>query len=103
MLTQIMLIRHGKPTLENCLLGSTDCTLSSDGIRQLETATTRLEKISKIISSPLKRCSEFASKFSEKHQLDLSIDDKWQECDFGDWDGMNYAQLAEQFPEAYHH
>jgi len=101
MLNHLIFVRHGKPELEGCLLGSTDSKLSLEGIAQLEQSTKALHSVTRIISSPLKRCLEFASKFSTKHQLDLLVDSTWQECDFGDWDGLEYTTIAKQFPRAY--
>lgn len=54
-----------------------------------------------IISSPLSRCSEFAQQTASNASVELNIDDRWQEIDYGDWDGMPASEwrevAAEQF------
>ena len=97
----MVLLRHGLPELQNCLLGTTDSKLSDYGMQQMEKSTQALESITKVVSSPLKRCLQFASKYSKQYQLDLVIDQAWQECDFGDWDGKNYQSIAEDSPFEY--
>lgn len=56
---------------------------------------------SHIISSPLKRCGEFAKRTADETSLDLNVIDQWQEIDYGDWDGMLASEwrevAAEQF------
>jgi broad specificity phosphatase PhoE len=56
-----------------------------------------------IISSPLQRCRRFAEKLSESIDVPLSIEQDWQEIDYGDWDGMLLSQwrksAAYQFRE----
>jgi broad specificity phosphatase PhoE len=42
----------------------------------------------RIISSPLRRCREFAERTATVSNIPLEIDEQWQEIDYGDWDGM---------------
>ena len=41
-----------------------------------------------IISSPLQRCRRFAEHLAEANNIPLTIDQAWQEIDYGDWEGM---------------
>jgi len=50
-----------------------------------------------ILSSPRQRCLNFAHACSVQKQIPLSIDDAWQEINFGDWEGKTAEQID---PEA---
>ena len=41
-----------------------------------------------IITSPLQRCRSFAEKLADLIDVPVSVQDNWQEIDYGDWDGM---------------
>jgi alpha-ribazole phosphatase len=94
--TQILLLRHGQPVLQNCLLGKTDCKLSQLGWQQLEISTALFKNISVVITSPLMRCKQFAMDYAIKNGIDFECVDGWQECDFGDWDGLKYEVLHQK-------
>lgn len=101
MKTEIFLVRHGEPQLKNVLLGSTDCDLTDFGKTQLKYLYDQPNKFDQIISSPLKRCADFAKEWSDSIQCSLTIDSSWKEYDFGDWDGLSYQQLKEKYPEEF--
>jgi alpha-ribazole phosphatase len=98
MKTDIYLIRHGQPQLQEALLGVTDSPLSDDGWQQLEAVSQILPDINRVVSSPLLRCRAFAEVLSHQRQLPLSVESQLQECDFGEWDGITYQQLYKEFP-----
>ncbi len=97
--TELFLIRHGQPVLQNALLGSTDSPLTDLGWSQLEKAVEKLENIDCIISSPLSRCAAFAQQHAEESDIKLLIDNQWKECFFGDWDGKTYHSLYKNSPD----
>ena len=103
-------IRHGEPEGGDIVRGRVNPVLTQQGWSQMRTATLLDEnhnvspatpKWTHIISSPLRRCAEFANRTAEEVELSTSIEDDWQEIDYGDWDGMPAAQwrevAAEQF------
>lgn len=96
-MTQLILLRHGQPELTESLLGRTDSALSTSGLQQVNVSAKSLPLVDRVISSPMKRCLSFASKYATNNSYDLVIDSTWQECDFGDWDGIKYAELAQKF------
>ena len=101
MKTDIYLIRHGQPELQNTLLGYTDSPLNELGWQQLESTFANLNNFDYLVSSPLVRCSDFAKHYAEQNQIQsqLQIAENWQECHFGDWDGKSYEQLQQQYPQ----
>ncbi len=98
--TDIYLVRHGMPVLENALLGSTDSPLSEQGWLQMRQSTRALPVVDKLVSSPLSRCAAFAQEYADSCNLSLSISEQWRECHFGDWDGKTYQRLHQQNPQA---
>ena len=52
-----------------------------------------------IISSPLSRCADFAQQLSERHQLNLQIEPRFAEIDFGDWEGLSSQQIMDHDSE----
>lgn len=101
MQTDIFLIRHGQPERQNCLLGLTNCGLTDFGKKQLATLHKRSDNFDQIISSPLKRCVDFANDWHTDSKLPLSVNSAWKEYDFGEWDGMSYQELNEKHTEAF--
>lgn len=96
--TEIFLVRHGQPVLQNALLGSTDSPLSELGWSQLEASAKSLPDVDAIVASPLSRCAAFAQQHAADCELELLIDGSWKECDFGEWDGKTYQSLYQSHP-----
>ncbi len=48
-----------------------------------------------IISSPLKRCQEFAQALADKNQCSLEIIDKLKEVGFGTWEGRSRDEIKQ--------
>jgi broad specificity phosphatase PhoE len=90
-------IRHGEPEGGDILRGRVNPVLTTLGWAQMRSAaalsashepTLITPSWTHIISSPLSRCRDFAERTAEKVKLASTIQDQWQEIDYGDWDGM---------------
>ncbi|MGB6137321.1 MAG: histidine phosphatase family protein [Shewanella sp.] len=92
MLTQFTVVRHGEPQNADLLLGRTNPPLTEKGIVQMF-ARCHLGTYHRVISSPLSRCADFANQYSADKNMPLVIDDRLQELDFGQWDGMALSEL----------
>lgn len=97
MKTQLILLRHGQPELQNCLLGQTDSKLTDLGWQQMQASCLTLRDIDQVITSPLLRCKQFAIDYAIKNGIPFECVVEFQECHFGDWDGLDYHQLNENF------
>jgi alpha-ribazole phosphatase/probable phosphoglycerate mutase len=53
-----------------------------------------------IISSPLRRCYEFAESFSSASGIPLAADTRLKEVGFGDWEGKSSTQIKSIDPES---
>lgn len=54
-----------------------------------------------IVSSPLRRCSEFAQALGERLAIPLSLDERLREVGFGAWEGKTSEQLRASDPERF--
>jgi alpha-ribazole phosphatase len=99
-ITQIDLLRHGSIDGPAALYGKTDVCLSEEGLKQMHSQVRNLcdPYPDNIISSPLRRCKEFADELALDHQLPLHIEDGFRECDFGEWDGIKFDNTSQQWP-----
>jgi len=93
----IDLLRHGELQTSGLFCADEDEPLSDKGLQQL-VAATQSGQWDVIISSPSRRCREFAETLSPQ-QSDLIIDEHFQEMDFGRWIGVPYAHLWRKEPE----
>ncbi len=86
------LLRHGQPEGGALLRGSRDDALSPLGWAQMWGAVGSSCPWSRIVSSPLRRCAEFAGALARHHGLPFAIDDRLREMHFGELEGLNTAQ-----------
>jgi alpha-ribazole phosphatase len=95
---QFDLLRHGNVDGVPALYGRSDVPLSCSGWQQMQQQTSRLGQLDNVISSPLRRCKDFAKDLASDHQLTLQIESDMQECDFGEWDGIEFDDYSQQWP-----
>lgn len=103
--THVWLIRHGEPSPETrgrCY-GHLDVKLSAEGRRQMQTIAEKLsgEPIIAIYSSPRQRAMESAAILAERLRCSITADERFQEIDFGDFEGKLYDDIARKYPEIY--
>ncbi len=48
-----------------------------------------------IISSPMQRCHAVAKQLTSKHQLPVTIDERFTEAGFGSWEGRSRSQIKQ--------
>ena len=97
--TTIDLLRHGICEGGDILRGSTDVALLPEGLDQMDEVAHHQPHWNRIVSSPLKRCCEFAERLAEQRNVPLHLDDRWREIDFGDWDGVKIDSIRAKYPK----
>ena len=93
--TQIDLLRHGELETPALFCAKSDEPLSDKGLQDL-LKTTKNGTWDFIISSPYKRCQDFAKTLVKQKECELIIDPAFQEMDFGRWTGIPTKTLWEQ-------
>ena len=91
--TRIDILRHGLPEGDGCLRGHTDFPITAKGLEQMVAAVEGLTDVEQVISSPLRRCSEFAEQFARQFSLPIVQLEHWKEMNFGRWDGLSKETL----------
>jgi len=99
MTTIVDLIRHGEPVGGRKYRGQTDDPLSEKGWMQMRTAVGEHRPWQTILTSPLLRCSEFATELATRHRLQIHSDPRLMEIGFGAWEGKTSAELKATDPE----
>jgi probable phosphoglycerate mutase len=103
--TITILLRHGDTRLspEHRFSGLSDEPLSADGARQVSAAAHRLASgapIDAIVSSPLPRAAATAAIVAGELGLATETDDDLRETDFGQWEGLTFAEIQDRWPDA---
>ncbi|SDN57800.1 bifunctional RNase H/acid phosphatase [Allokutzneria albata] len=102
--TRLVLLRHGQTPLsvERRYSGRGDAVLTEEGQRQAAAAAQRLGKltdVAAVVSSPLSRAADTARAVADALDLEPVTLDGLTETDFGDWEGLTFAEAAERDPE----
>ncbi|WP_231494125.1 histidine phosphatase family protein [Nocardiopsis sp. CNT312] len=102
--TRLVLLRHGQTPLsvERRFAGRGDIPLTEQGHEQARAAARRLAPwpIDAVVSSPLRRTRDTAAHAARELGLPVEVDEGFVETDFGDWEGMTFAQAQRAAGEA---
>ena len=96
----LIIVRHGRTeaNASGLLQGRVDNPLDETGQQQAHQIATALSNSDHrpdlIIASPLLRARQTAEATCELLGLDLTIDDRWAELDYGDWDGLPISEVS---------
>jgi alpha-ribazole phosphatase/probable phosphoglycerate mutase len=93
MTTVIDLLRHGEVAGGRKYRGQLDEPLTQRGWKQLRQTTANKQSWQHIITSPLRRCAEFANELSEITSLPLDNKAEFKEITFGLWEGKTAEEL----------
>jgi len=100
--TIIDLIRHGQPEGGSVYRGhSVDDPLSELGWSQMWTAVGENTPWQQIITSPMRRCREFAEQLAAQHQRPVAIETRFKEVGFGRWEGRSRGEIKETSAKEY--
>lgn len=103
--TKLIFLRHGQTaqTVAHQFSGpgGEDPGLLESGVDQARRAAhalSELGEIDHIVSSPLRRTRETAEEVSVRLGLPVDIEEGFQECSFGRWDGLTLPEVRAQWP-----
>jgi len=100
--TQLDIIRHGEHELGGKICGVTDPVLSQTGWQQLSNQCRKLTDLGHhwdiVLTSPRKRCSEFAFEISKSMGIPCLERQDFAEVDFGEWEAMTFQEISERYP-----
>ena len=91
--TLIDLLRHGEPRGGHRYRGSLDDPLSDIGWAQMRSAVGTRRPWQEIVSSPLRRCADFARELGTELGIPVVIEKNFQEMGFGLWEGRSSEEI----------
>jgi probable phosphoglycerate mutase len=102
--TRFLLLRHGQTPLsvDRRYSGRGNPELTDVGVAQAAAAAKRIEfmgGVDAIVSSPLSRARATASAVASAVGVDVAVDEGLTETDFGEWEGMTFAEVNTRDPE----
>jgi probable phosphoglycerate mutase len=102
--TTTVLLRHGETPLsaERRFAGRGDIPLTETGKLQAKAAAQRLAArggIQLIVTSPLRRARLTAEAVAAATGAPVQVDEGWIEADFGEWEGLSYAEAMQRWPD----
>jgi alpha-ribazole phosphatase len=95
--TRLFLLRHGPTTAPaGCFVGSTDVSLSGQGLSRLKTLVPQLNKADCWYCSPMLRTRQTLEQL-RRHDCPVNApvyDERLREIDFGRWEMKTFAEIA---------
>lgn len=102
---RLILVRHAITTCNEggSLSGQIDSTLSKKGKLQVEQLTCYLkdENIDEIYTTPFSRTKDTMEKLAQIKSIEINETDKFNEIDFGEFDGLNFDIIKRDYPEEF--
>jgi broad specificity phosphatase PhoE len=102
--TRLLLLRHGETELsaQRRYSGRSDPPLTERGRAQAADAARHLagrRGIAAVVTSPLRRARRTAESIAAELGVPLTVHEGLIETDFGAWDGLTFAEVANRDPE----
>lgn len=92
--TYVDILRHGEPEGGNVFRGRTDHALTKLGQWQVSKRLCGIQTPwQQVLSSPLTRCLHSAKECAETLGVDLYVDERWRELDYGAWENQPVATI----------
>lgn len=102
---RLILVRHAITTCNEGgnLSGQIDSTLSEKGKLQVEQLTCYLkdENIDEIYTTPFSRTKDTMEKLAQIKSIEINETDKFNEIDFGEFDGLSFDIIKRDYPEEF--
>lgn len=97
----VILARHGrtKANASGVLAGRSEgVRLDDEGVAQADRAAARLADVpvAHVVTSPMERCRETAAHLVADRSVDVVVDPRLDECDYGDWTGRQLKELVKE-------
>ena len=101
--TVTLLLRHGQTpmSVQKRYAGRSDVPLTDVGVQQAAAAAKRLASagLDVIVTSPLLRTVRTAQEVAAVTGAPVVTDEGFRETDFGDWEGLTFAEVRERWPD----
>lgn len=97
---EIILIRHAETAMAGRFCGHSDPDLNDAGEMQLAQIIDQVVRhgIDRIVSSDLRRAFRTAKAIGREMGIELEVHPGLREIHFGLWEGLNWSEIADQYP-----
>jgi alpha-ribazole phosphatase len=100
--SRIFLLRHTRlANSDGRCYGRTDLPLADTAAQDIAVVSATLPAVDRIVSSPARRCLQLAEAIASERRLALSVDSRWQELDFGAWEGLRWDDVPRRELDAW--
>jgi alpha-ribazole phosphatase len=100
--TVIDLLRHGEPVGGHAYRGNgVDDPLSDAGWTQMRTSVGECRDWDRIVTSPMRRCREFAEELAGRISVPTTVEPDLREIGFGEWEGRTREEIIAADPDGY--
>jgi len=96
--TTVELLRHGEPVGGSRFRGQVDDPLSERGWQQMRAAVDGADHWQQVVTSPLQRCHAFADWLAGQRGIPVSVEPRFAEVGFGEWEGYSRTELEQRSP-----
>jgi len=99
-MSDILFIRHAETGMAGTFCGHSDPPINASGQQQVEALIAQLsnERLDAIYCSDLRRAIETAKPLAQAHGAPLMQRSSLREIDFGDWEGLTWAEIELRDP-----
>jgi alpha-ribazole phosphatase len=95
-------LRHGEVAgAAHVYRGRSDAPLTARGWQQMHAALAGMPAWGAVVSSPARRCHDFARDLAAAKGAWCTVDRDWRELDFGAWEDLRPDQAAARDPDAH--
>jgi alpha-ribazole phosphatase len=102
MTTIVDLLRHGEPVGGRAYRGNRiDDPLSEIGWQQMRGWLDSDVAWQRVVTSPLRRCRDFADEVATKYNLPVQVVQDLKEVGFGSWEGKSPEEIQSLYPDDY--
>lgn len=109
-MSHIFLVRHGEVAGNSAQAGGrltfagwSDKALTTRGMAQAQAVAARLstEKLTAIYSSDLQRARVTAQRIAERHDLEVRIDSRLREVNYGAWENLGLEEILADYADVW--
>jgi alpha-ribazole phosphatase len=91
----VLLIRHTPvDAAPGTCYGRRDLPLLQPALAAFEAVEAALPPVDHVVGSPLRRCSELTHWLAQRRGVAVTLEPRWQELDFGQWEGRRWDDIG---------
>jgi len=91
---RLVLVRHTRPEIPpGVCYGRIDLELAPSWPADVAACLATIPRALRVLTSPALRCRALAREVGRRDRIDVQVDDRLQELDFGAWEGRSWSDI----------